>query len=103
MLHEAGSGSVWVEVDVMGLAGSPLRTHGLRAGAEARACFNHEFRVPVARGSEAEARLVEQLRRSGAEVRLSVCCASPAGPTRLAHGLVAVEAEGHAQAEAGQR
>ena len=59
--------------------------------------------MPVARGSEAEARLVEQLRRGAPEVRLSVCCASAAGPVRVAHGVVAVEAEGHAQAEGGQR
>ena len=59
--------------------------------------------MPVARGSEAEARLVDQLRRGAPEVRLSVCCASAAGPVRVAHGVVAVEAEGHAQAEGGQR
>ena len=105
VLREAGGlgGSVWVEVDAMGLAGSRLRTAGIRVGPEARARFEHEFRVPVARGSEAEARLVEQLRRGAPEVRLSVCCASAAGPVRVAHGVVAVEAEGHAQAEGGQR
>ena len=103
MLRKAGAHDVWVEADVMRIADAPLRTPGVNAGAEARASFEHEFRLPVAANSAAEQRVVEQLRQGAAAVRLTVWYSSAAGPRRLAHGEVPITASSHARVETGQR
>ena len=103
MLRKAGAHDVWIEADMMRIADVPLRTPGMNAGAEARAVFEHEFRLPVAANSAAEQRVVEQLRQGAAAVRLTVWCSSASGPRRLAQGEVPITASSHARVETGQR